>query len=122
MLRWKFQFLLSNMKDQNHQMIEYNVTYADAFWHFKVGDAFCCFPRQSSESVTAIFGLFRASQLHFPGEEVLDETKDFSYGFLREREANNALVDKWVLLKDLPGEVYYDNLIILIMVYFINLG
>ncbi|KAM7497742.1 hypothetical protein LguiA_022156 [Lonicera macranthoides] len=79
----------------------------DAFWHFKYGDAFCCFPRQSSESVTAIFDLFRATQLQFPGEKVMDEAKNFSYNFLRKREANNTLIDKWVILKDLPGEVGY---------------
>ncbi|KAM7503075.1 hypothetical protein LguiB_001979 [Lonicera macranthoides] len=89
----------------------------DAFWHFKYGDAFCCFPRQSSESVTAIFDLFRATQLQFPGEKVMDEAKNFSYNFLRKREANNTLIDKWVILKDLPGEVGYA----LDMPYFANL-
>ncbi|KAM7503070.1 hypothetical protein LguiB_001974 [Lonicera macranthoides] len=79
----------------------------DAFWHFKYGDAFCCFPRQTSESVTAIFDLFRATQLQFPREKVMDEAKNFSYNFLRKREANNTLIDKWVILKDLPGEVGY---------------
>ncbi|KAM7503068.1 hypothetical protein LguiB_001972 [Lonicera macranthoides] len=79
----------------------------DAFWHFKHGDAFCCFPRQSAESVTSIFNLFRATQLQFPGEKVMDEAKNFSYNFLRKREANNTLMDKWVILKDLPGEVGY---------------
>ncbi|KAM7497734.1 hypothetical protein LguiA_022148 [Lonicera macranthoides] len=76
------------LKYLNHVVDRFNG--GDAFWHFKHGDAFCCFPRQSSESVTSIFNLFRATQLQFPGEKVMDEAKNFSYNFLRKREANNV--------------------------------
>lgn len=40
-----------------------------------------------------------------PGENVLEDAKTFSYEFLRRKQANNQLLDKWIIMKDLPGEV-----------------
>ncbi|TQD99301.1 hypothetical protein C1H46_015090 [Malus baccata] len=79
----------------------------DVFKHFKKGNKFICFPGQSTQAVTGMYNLFRASQVLFPGETILEEAKDFSTKFLREKEASNELLDKWVIAKDLPGEVGY---------------
>ncbi|KAL6990471.1 Gly-Xaa carboxypeptidase [Sarracenia purpurea var. burkii] len=79
---------------------------ADVFRHFKKGDDFICFAGQSTQAVTGMFNLYRASQVLFPGEKILEDAKKFSSKFLREKQANNELLDKWIITKDLPGEVY----------------
>ncbi|PON84203.1 Ent-copalyl diphosphate synthase [Trema orientale] len=82
----------------------YNVS-ADVFRHFKKGDEFFCFRGQSTQAVTGMYNLYRASQLVFLGEKILEDAKDFSSRFLREKQASNELLDKWIITKDLPGEV-----------------
>ncbi|KAF6162790.1 hypothetical protein GIB67_029059, partial [Kingdonia uniflora] len=61
----------------------------------------------SNQAITGMFNLHRASQVVFPGENILEEAKKFSYKFLREKQALNQLLDKWIITKDLPGEVGY---------------
>ncbi|KAJ0113424.1 hypothetical protein Patl1_03374 [Pistacia atlantica] len=80
---------------------------ADIFRHFEDGGEFFCFPRQSTEGVTVIFNLYRASQVLFPGEKILENAKKFSEKILREKHAANELLDKWLIAKDLPGEVSF---------------
>ncbi|KAL4198430.1 hypothetical protein AMTRI_Chr03g45860 [Amborella trichopoda] len=80
---------------------------ADVFQYFKKGEEFFCFFGQSNQAVTGIYNLNRASQLLFPGETILEEAKEFSYKFLREKQASNQLLDKWIITKDLVGEVEY---------------
>ncbi|XP_037486909.1 syn-copalyl diphosphate synthase-like isoform X1 [Triticum dicoccoides] len=76
---------------------------------FEKDGEFFCFPRQSSQSVTAIYNTYRATQVAFPGEkdDVLRRAEQFGRAFLQERRASNKLNDKWVIPKDLPGEVEY---------------
>ncbi|KAI3965561.1 hypothetical protein MKX01_010518 [Papaver californicum] len=62
---------------------------------------------QSSEGVTVMCNLYRASQVSFPGETILQEAKQFSSKFLREKQASNQLLDKWLITKDLPAEIGY---------------
>lgn len=78
---------------------------ADVFEHFEKGGEFFCFSGQSNQAITGIYNLNRASQLMFPGEKILKDAKVFSYRFLRQKQANNQLLDKWIITKDLPGEV-----------------
>lgn len=78
----------------------------DVFRHFEEDGQFVCFPGQTSHSVTAMFNLYRASQVFFPGEKILDDAKKFSRKFLTEKRSTNELLDKWIIAKDLPGEVY----------------
>lgn len=75
------------------------------FENFKKGGEFFCFVGQSTQAVTGMYNLYRASQMVFPGEKVLEEAKDFSSNFLKEKQASNELLDKWIITKDLPGEV-----------------
>ncbi|KAI3975858.1 hypothetical protein MKX01_030703 [Papaver californicum] len=79
----------------------------DVFRHFKKGDEFFCFHGQSTSAVTGMFNLYRASQVMFPGENILKQAKHYSSTFLRKKQASNELLDKWIITKDLPGEVEY---------------
>lgn len=78
------------------------------FRNFKNGDEFFCMSGQSIQTVTGMLNLFRASELLFPGENILQDANDISSRFLREKQANCSLVDKWLMAKDLPGEVRPD--------------
>ena len=51
----------------------------DVFENFKKGDEFICFEGQSTQAVTGMYNLYRASQVVFPGEKVLEEAQVFSY-------------------------------------------
>nr|ANO43020.1 terpene synthase 3 [Tripterygium wilfordii] len=77
----------------------------DVFKQFRKGDEFVCFVGQSNQAITGIYNLYRASQLMFPEEPILVEAKKFARNFLREKRAVNELLDKWIITKDLPGEV-----------------
>ncbi|KAK4376276.1 hypothetical protein RND71_006953 [Anisodus tanguticus] len=74
--------------------------------HGYVGEFFC-FVGQSNQAVTGMYNLYRASQLMFPGEKILEDAKIFSFNFLQEKRVQNELLDKWIITKDLPGEVGY---------------
>ena len=80
--------------------------FTDAFKNFQKNGEFFCFAGQSTQSVTAMFNLYRATQLLFPDEQILKDAKHFSAKFLTEKRAVNELSDKWLITKDLPGEVY----------------
>ncbi|GFZ00600.1 terpenoid cyclases/Protein prenyltransferases superfamily protein [Actinidia rufa] len=80
---------------------------ADVFRNFEKSGDFFCFVGQSTQAVTGMFNLYRASQVLFPGEKILEDAKKFSSKFLREKRASNELLDKWIITKDLPGEVGY---------------
>ncbi|KAM3373697.1 ent-copalyl diphosphate synthase 5 [Capsicum galapagoense] len=83
------------------------VVSADVFKHFESGGEFFCFVGQSNQAVTGMYNLYRASQLMFPGEKIFEHAKIFTSNFLREKRAQNQLLDKWIITKDLPGEVGY---------------
>ncbi|XP_076904049.1 ent-copalyl diphosphate synthase 1-like [Bidens hawaiensis] len=80
---------------------------ADVFRYFEENGQFVCYPGQSKETVTVMFNLYRASQVLFPGEKILYDAKNFSHKFLMEKVSSNMLLDRWVISKDLPGEVRY---------------
>ncbi|EEC72915.1 hypothetical protein OsI_06748 [Oryza sativa Indica Group] len=84
----------------------YNVS-PSVFKNFEKDGEFFCFVGQSTQAVTGMYNLNRASQISFPGEDILQRARNFSYEFLREREAQGTLHDKWIISKDLPGEVQY---------------
>ncbi|MED6149247.1 Gly-Xaa carboxypeptidase, partial [Stylosanthes scabra] len=77
------------------------------FKHFEESGEFFCIAGQSNQSLTAIYNLFRASHLLFPGEMILEDAKHFSSKFLSEKCASDEVFDKWIITKDLPGEVSY---------------
>ncbi|XP_004292569.1 PREDICTED: ent-copalyl diphosphate synthase, chloroplastic-like [Fragaria vesca subsp. vesca] len=80
---------------------------ADVFEHFKKGSEFFCHPGELNNAVTVIHNLYRASQVAFPGEKILGDAKEFATKFLRKKQASNEFTDKWIIAKDLLGEVGY---------------
>ncbi|XP_047051207.1 syn-copalyl diphosphate synthase, chloroplastic-like [Lolium rigidum] len=77
------------------------------FKHFEKDGKFYCFAGEANQSVTAMFSLYRASQVAFPGEDDLQWSETYSREFLVNRRASNNLKDKWLIPKDLPGEIGY---------------
>lgn len=80
-----------------------------AFKRFENDGQFVCYPRQSNQSVSAMYNLYRAAdQASFPGDDhVLGRARSYSRAFLRERRASDQLNDKWIISEGLPGEVMY---------------
>lgn len=74
-------------------------------------DVFRCYDlhsiEQSGEAVTAMLSLYRASQVMFPGETILEEIKNFSRKYLDKRKENGRIYDDNIVMKDLHGEVEY---------------
>ncbi|PHT58947.1 Ent-copalyl diphosphate synthase, chloroplastic [Capsicum baccatum] len=77
----------------------------DVFKNFESKGKFFSFVGQTSQTMTEMYNLFRASQLIFPEEKILNDAKKFTSNFLQEKQAQNQLLDKWIITKDLPGEV-----------------
>ncbi|CAN6381814.1 unnamed protein product [Urochloa humidicola] len=84
----------------------YHVT-PGVFQHFEKDGEFYCYRGESNKSVTSMFSLYRASQVAFPGEDELQRAEIYCHEFLHDRLASHKLKDKWVIPKDLPGEVRY---------------
>ncbi|KAL1532385.1 Gly-Xaa carboxypeptidase [Salvia divinorum] len=78
----------------------------NALEHFKQQDGkFSCYGGQMIESASPIYNLYRAAQLRFPGEKVLEEASEFAYNFLQEKIANDQFQEKWVISDHLIDEV-----------------
>nr|UVC58042.1 CPS10 protein [Isodon rubescens] len=73
--------------------------------NFKEGNGFYCHSRELTDSTTPMYALYRASQIRFRGEEILEQAYNFSYSFLRKWLANDQSLDKWIISKDLPNEI-----------------
>ncbi|KAF0906465.1 hypothetical protein E2562_011459 [Oryza meyeriana var. granulata] len=84
----------------------YNVS-SSVFKHFEKDGEYFCFAGQSSQSLTAMYNSYRASQIAFPGDDELERLKAYCRAFLEERRATGNLKDKWVIAKGLPSEVEY---------------
>jgi ent-copalyl diphosphate synthase len=77
----------------------------DCFREFYKDGEFFCMPGQTSQAVTGIFNFYRASQTLFPGETLLEKGRSFAKIFLENKHAKGECYDKWILTKDLDGEV-----------------
>nr|AZB50383.1 terpene synthase 1 [Origanum majorana] len=87
------------------KMHGYNVD-PNALKHFKQEDGkFSCYPGQMIESASPIYNLYRAAQLRFPGEEILEEASRFAFNFLQEKIANHEIQEKWVISEHLIDEI-----------------
>nr|UPQ49781.1 levopimaradiene synthase [Phylloglossum drummondii] len=75
--------------------------------HFKSEGKFFCFAGESRHGVTEMLNLYRASQLRFPGETILEESHSYSKAYLANAVQTRDAFDKWALKKDLEGEVEY---------------
>lgn len=74
---------------------------------------------QTSQGITEMLSLYRASQVRFPGENILEEANNFSSKFLRRKQDLGQVSDRWLITKDLAGEVTENQIILmqLISVY-----
>nr|UVC58043.1 CPS6 protein [Isodon rubescens] len=88
------------------RMHGYDVS-TDVFKQFEKAGEFCCFPGQSTHAITGMYNVYRTSQIMFDGEDILADAKNYSSTFLHQKRLANELVDKWIITKDLPGEVGY---------------
>lgn len=79
----------------------------DVLNKFKDGDNFFCLMGETDKSPTAMYNLYRCSQVSFPGEKILDDAKKFTHNFLQHCLSNNQSLDKWLIAKDIPGEIRY---------------
>jgi ent-copalyl diphosphate synthase len=77
----------------------------DVFKHFERNGEFFCFAGQCTQAVTGMYNLYRATQVLYPGETILEHAKHFSSKFLKEKREANELIDKWIIMKNLPEEV-----------------
>ena len=86
--------------------IWFHFTWLDVLEHFKQQDGkFSCYGGQMIESASPIYNLYRAAQLRFPGEEILEEASKFAYNFLQQKIANHQLQEKWVIYHHFIDEV-----------------
>ncbi|KAF5751276.1 copal-8-ol diphosphate hydratase chloroplastic-like isoform X3 [Tripterygium wilfordii] len=69
---------------------------ADVFRHSKEGEEFICYSGQWNEGISVML---------FPGERILEDAKKFSSKLLRGKREANRFLDKWILTKDLAGEI-----------------
>ncbi|XP_038697212.1 (-)-kolavenyl diphosphate synthase TPS28, chloroplastic-like [Tripterygium wilfordii] len=108
-ISWSSNFRLHDIDDTSMgfyllRLYGYEVS-PDAFGYSTEGKEFRCYLGQWNEAISVMFNLYRASQMLFSGEKILQEAKKFASKFLsRKREANRFL-DKWIILKDLAGEI-----------------
>ncbi|KAI5067268.1 hypothetical protein GOP47_0017796 [Adiantum capillus-veneris] len=79
----------------------------DVFNCFKKGEEFFCFEGQTSQAVTGMHNLYRASQTMFQNETILEEAHSFTKAFLFHRHKQNKIQDKWIISNGLRGEVEY---------------
>ncbi|PIN17901.1 Copal-8-ol diphosphate hydratase [Handroanthus impetiginosus] len=77
----------------------------NVFKNFKNDNKFSCYGGQIIESPSPIYNLYRASQIRFPGEKILEEAEQFAYNFLQEKLESNQILDKWIISKHLPDEI-----------------
>nr|AOG18231.1 diterpene synthase [Taiwania cryptomerioides] len=75
----------------------------DVFLSYVKDGDFLLFLEKSDQAVIAILNLYKASQLMFPGERILEETKSFSQNYLE----NILIDDQNIVIKDFEKEVKY---------------
>jgi hypothetical protein len=81
--------------------------FTDYYRQFYKDGEFFCMAGQTSQAVTGIFNFYRASQTLFPGETLLEKGRSFAKIFLENKRAKGECYDKWILTKDLDGEVSF---------------
>lgn len=87
----------------------------DVLRKFKEGDRFICQRGEVTPSTTAMYALYRASQIRFKGDVVLEEAYDFSRKFLQDWLEGDEHLDKWVISKNLPHEVVAEVILNLLL-------
>jgi ent-copalyl diphosphate synthase len=82
------------------------IVLAVVFENFKDGNGrLFCSTGQLKNDVASMLGLYRASQLAFPGESILDEAKIFATKYLREDLEKSETFSPWNIEQNLTQEV-----------------
>jgi len=82
------------------------IVLAVVFENFKDGNGqFFCSTGPSNKEVANMLSLYRASQLAFPGENILDEAKSFTTKYLREALEKNETFSAWNNKQNLSQQV-----------------
>eukprot|EP00253_Pinus_taeda_P017099 PITA_17099 len=85
----------------------YNVSPV-VFGNFKDGNGqFFCSTGPFNKEVASMLSLYRASQLAFPGENILDEAKSFTTKYLREALEKSETFSAWNNKQNLSQQVKY---------------
>eukprot|EP00253_Pinus_taeda_P021517 PITA_21517 len=78
------------------------------FGNFKDGNGqFFCSTGPFNKEVASMLSLYRASQLAFPGENILDEAKSFTTKYLREALEKSETFSAWNNKQNLSQQVKY---------------
>ncbi|EFJ12417.1 hypothetical protein SELMODRAFT_124329 [Selaginella moellendorffii] len=79
---------------------------ADVFTNFMKDGKFFCFSGERSHGISDVFSLFRASQVAYPKEAILDQAHAYSQQYLSHLHDHG--LDKWAFKNDLSGEVTFE--------------
>nr|AOG18230.1 diterpene synthase [Taiwania cryptomerioides] len=79
----------------------------DVFLNYLKDDNFLPSLEKSGQAVTTMLNLYKASQLMFPGEIILEEAESFSQNYLTKIKENSKIDVKKIIHKDLKKEVDY---------------
>jgi len=83
----------------------YNVS-PSVFNNFKDANGqFCCSTGPFNKDVASMLSLYRASQLAFPGENILDEAKSFTTEYLRKALEKSETFSAWNNKQNLSQEI-----------------
>ncbi|KHN10666.1 Ent-copalyl diphosphate synthase, chloroplastic [Glycine soja] len=102
----QLNYALMQTKDGNaHNYLEKTVhrfNGGGVFEYFKKNDEFFCFSGQSNQAVTGMLNLYRASQVLFQGEKILEDAKNYSAKFLTKKrelpmDHTKHLSGEWVM-------------------------
>uniref|UniRef100_A0A0G7ZNV0 Putative terpene synthase, PgTPS10 n=1 Tax=Picea glauca TaxID=3330 RepID=A0A0G7ZNV0_PICGL len=86
----------------------YNVSPAAVFDNFKDANGqFFCSTGPFNKDVASMLSLYRASQLAFPGENILDEAKSFTSKYLKEALEKSETFTSWNNKQNLSEEIKY---------------
>jgi len=64
-----------------------------------------CSAAQFNKDIASILSLYRASELAFPGENILDEAKSFTSTFLKEALEKTKIFTAWNKKQNISEEV-----------------
>ncbi|KAH7276973.1 hypothetical protein KP509_39G028800 [Ceratopteris richardii] len=79
----------------------------DVFSSFKFKSGFLCFEEQTSQDMSRMHNLCRASHIKLPNEPILEEAKNFAERLLESKMKEGKLHDKRLISESLKEEIPY---------------
>ena len=88
-----------------------DIVLSAVFENFKDSNGhFFCSAAHFNKDVASMLSLYRASQLEFPGENILDEAKSFTTEYLRKALEKSKTFSAWNKQQNLSQEVTAYNI------------